>query len=359
MIHLREGLIRALVARRHRVLCVCPEPTDAEAQAIARLGADTAAWTPRTAGLDVLAHRRSIDDLARVLAAHRPYTVLGYGLLPMLFASLAGRRVGAARVIPLVTSLSDLPQQDAEIGWSFRWLARSALRGTSAVVAHNEQDIRRLVDLRLLPEKIPTTVIPGGGVDLSRFRLSALPPLDRGLVFTMVARLDRAKGVLEFCEAAKRIKSRSDQVRFVLVGPPGNVTAGEIAAASCGAVDLVGELADIRPTLQATHVLVLPSYVEGMPRVVLEALATGRPIITTDISGARETIDERVNGVLVPPGHVDALVEAMESFRRRPDLIPSMARASRLKAERRFDAAAVNATLLQLLVPAAVGGCVA
>lgn len=362
MLHLREGLISSLIARRHRVLCICATPTPAQAEAIANLGAEHVSWSPRAAALDVLSHRRAIDDLARIFADHPPYAVIGYGLMPMLFAAIAGRRAGARRVVPLLTSLAGLPQDDA-IGWSLRWLARSGLRAADAVIAHNGEDARRLIALRLLPEKTPVHVVPGGGVDLARFAPSPLPALDQGLVFAMIARLDTDKGVLEFCEAAKRIAGRGRNVRFILAGPegtpPSGLTALQVSAASSGMVEVLGEQADVRPVLARAHVYVLPSRCEGMPRTVLEALATGRPVITTDIPGARETVDERVNGVLVPPGNVDALVAAMESFLRRPDLIASMARASRAKAERLFDAGTVNATLHRLLVPALAEGQVA
>lgn len=363
MIHLRDGLIRALVSRRHRVTCVVPNPSEADVAALGKLGAASVGWSPRSGPLDMVAHRRSIDALTHVLEECRPYAVMGYGLPTMLLASVAGRRAGAERVVPLVSSLAGLAAAPSGIGWSLKWLARSAFRAADSVVCHNEEDARRLVDARLMPLTKPVTIVPGGGVDLARFAAAPLPPLDNGLVFAMIARLDRAKGVLEFCEAARRIRERSDKVRFVLAGPPlpgpGGLTAGDAAAASSGAVELLGDVADVRDVLGAAHVLVLPSRVEGMPRTVLEALATGRPVIVSDIPGARETVDERVNGVLVPPGDVEALVAAMKSFLKRPDLIASMARASRLKAERRFGDGAVHETLIGLLVPAMAKGNVA
>jgi glycosyltransferase involved in cell wall biosynthesis len=96
-------------------------------------------------------------------------------------------------------------------------------------------------------------------------------------------------------------------------------------------------------------VFVYPSHVEGMPLAVLEALATGRPVITTDTPGCRETVDEKVSGCLVPPGDSEALMRAMRSFLKRPDLIPSLSRAARLKAERRFDSTDVNRTVESVL----------
>ena len=94
---------------------------------------------------------------------------------------------------------------------------------------------------------------------------------------------------------------------------------------------------------------VYPAHGEGMPGAVLEAMSMGRPIITTDTPGCRDTVDERVNGCLVPPGNPEALAEAMQSFLRRPELIAAMARASRMKAERRFDQRPVVAALMDVL----------
>ncbi len=119
--------------------------------------------------------------------------------------------------------------------------------------------------------------------------------------------------------------------------------------ANDGTIEYLGVLDDVRPAIGRAHVYVYPSRAEGMPRSVLEALAAGRPVITTNSPGCRETVDERVNGCLVPPGDAAALAEAMESFLKRPDLIPAMARASRIKAERRFDAREVNKVLLEVL----------
>jgi glycosyltransferase involved in cell wall biosynthesis len=116
-----------------------------------------------------------------------------------------------------------------------------------------------------------------------------------------------------------------------------------------GVVEYLGAVDDVRPLFARTHVFVYPSPREGMPRQVLEAMAAGRPIITTNAPGCRDTVDERVNGCLAAPGDADGLTAAIESFLKRPDLIPAMSRASRLKAERRFDVREVNRTVLDAL----------
>ena len=168
------------------------------------------------------------------------------------------------------------------------------------------------------------------------------------MVFLLLGRTDAVKGVIEFREAARALAERSPHSRFLIAGPPGDAASALVPTAG-STLELLGDTADVRPLLAQAHVVVVPSYAEGMSRVALEALASGRPLIVSDIAGARETVDERVNGVIVPPRDVKALTAAMESFLKRPDLIPSMSRASRLKAERRFDVKTVNAQILKVL----------
>jgi len=168
------------------------------------------------------------------------------------------------------------------------------------------------------------------------------------LNFAMIARKDASKGVVEFCKAARLVREKAPDTRFVLAGPDGGLPASLLARYH-DCVQILVDQADVRPLIGAAHVVVVPSWGEGMPRVLLEALAAGRPVITTDTPGCRDAVDERVNGVLVPARDASALAEAMLSFLKRPDLIPAMARASRAKAERRFDVRAVNAKLLEVL----------
>jgi glycosyltransferase involved in cell wall biosynthesis len=136
------------------------------------------------------------------------------------------------------------------------------------------------------------------------------------------------------------VKSRFPQAQFVFVGPSDNGVHGIDAntlRAWADAVSYEGATDTPHEALARAHVVVLPSLVEGMSRTLMEAAAVGRPLITSDIPGCRAAVDERINGCLVPPHDARALAEAMQSFLERPDQLPAMARASRLKAERRFD----------------------
>jgi glycosyltransferase involved in cell wall biosynthesis len=178
-----------------------------------------------------------------------------------------------------------------------------------------------------------------------------MPGSSEGLVFTMIAPGDPAKGLAEFVEAARRTKVRVPKTRFVLAvdempyaaGRPGFVLDNVPAEIEVAAAD------DVAGLLAATHVFVLPSHAEGFAQRVAEALACGRPAITSDIAGCREIVDERVSGVLAPPRDAVALGQAIDSFLRRPEDIAWMGQAARRKAERRFDVRAVNAELLDIM----------
>ena len=156
-----------------------------------------------------------------------------------------------------------------------------------------------------------------------------------GIDFLMIARLVRYKGVFEFCEAARALRARGAQARFRLIGGvesgPAAFKPAEIARFG-DAVEYLGPRTDIAAQIAAAHIYVLPSYGEGMPRTVLEALAVGRPVITTDVAGCRSTVLPGVNGTLVPPRDAEALRQAMEGFLKRPDRIAPMAAASRARS---------------------------
>ena len=278
---------------------------------------------------------------------------MGFGPRPMVLAALAARKAGVARAVSLVNGLPEhgLSGGAGEDGMAARHYAR-AFKASDAIIVHNGDDARRLRDRGVVPDGLPITAVAGAGVDLDHHGVQPLPPLGNGLVFLMIARLGRSRGVGEYAAAARAVKARAPGARFLLAGPEGTgadaVTLQAIGAAD-GSIEVLGPLDDVRPTLGRAHVYVYPSRAEGMPRSVLEALAAGRPVITTSTPGCRETVDERVNGCLVPPGDEERLAEAIQSFLKRPDLIPAMARASRIKAERRFDARDVNRVLLDVL----------
>ncbi len=365
---LRGNLLAAMVALRHRVLCLVPDvsrkpkkPAEIAAAAARKaqrddiakaLGVEIATYPMRPGRPSMFGEGAALKSLTGQFTEFRPHVVLGYGPKSMLLAMRAGAKANIGRRVALVSSLGPAFETETAPHWTWRRLYTKGLTAAHAAIFHNGEDQRRLAKLGVLPKQLELHTVTGAGVDLERFPVQPLPPLSgtggQGLVFLLLGRTDAVKGVAEFKEAAKALSERSPHSRFIIAGPAGDAAAA-LAPTAGSAIEVLDDVADVRPLLAQAHVVVVPSHAEGMSRVAMEALASGRPLITSDIPGARETVDERVNGVLVPPRDVKALTTAMESFLKRPDLIPSMARASRLKAERRFDVRTVNAKILKVL----------
>jgi glycosyltransferase involved in cell wall biosynthesis len=167
----------------------------------------------------------------------------------------------------------------------------------------------------------------------------------------MIGRLIRDKGVGEYVEAARRVRRANPGARFQLLGAldqnPSAISPRQLEAwREEGAVEYLGTTSDVRPFLARAHVLVLPSYHEGMPRSVLEAMAMGRAVLTTDVPGCRETVEGERNGLLVPARDAGALADGMLKMIADPGRLESMGREGRRIAEERFDVHTVNRTIL-------------
>lgn len=352
----RSGLIRALVARGVPVLCAAPDFSTEQSSQLLAIGGEQATFEVMPKGPRMFADWTVKRELSHVLGNWRTDIVIAMSERVMALALLAARQARVKRRIALLNGFVARGgmASDANVDplrASPRLLAR-ALKVADAAVFHNRDDLRELQEAGALPRGLDHSVLPGAGVDLAAFAVQPLPPVADGAVFLMIAALDEARGVLDYCEAARRLKERAPRAEFLLAGPVADgatAISADVLRPYSKAVTFLGALADVRATLARSHVFVYPSHGEGMPRAVLEALAIGRPVITTATPGCRETVDDCVNGMLVPSGNVPALEDAMARILMRPDQLPSMARASRLKAERHFDEGRVLARWLQLL----------
>jgi glycosyltransferase involved in cell wall biosynthesis len=230
------------------------------------------------------------------------------------------------------------------------WLYARAFSLCRQVIFLNTDDREHFISSGALPSG-KGIVLGGIGVDLEQ--LPQVPVTTQPVTFLLMARLLREKGICQYAEAARIVKAEHPQTRFVLLGGldpnPGGLSEEEILSwVSEGILEWPGHINDVRPWLQQCSVFVLPSYYrEGVPRSIQEAMAMGRPIITTDNVGCRETVEEGVNGFLVPVRDHHKLAEAMLRFVQTPDIIAPMGQASRLAAEKRYDVHKVNGRLLR------------
>lgn len=357
LLRLRGPLLGAISARGHRLLCLTAHADGADRAGLGALGAEVRTFDMGPPRLQIFADRRSFDAVASAVREWKPYVVLGIGAKPMVMAALGARRVAGTRVVLIASRLAGIESHGATLpSLGVRWMLRRALRSAHVLVVHNRAQEEALRALAVVPERLPLRELPGPGVDLSHFVPTPMPDAAGGLVFAMIAREAPGGGHSDFCEAARRVKGKVPEARFVLALEPGLAAGGSVPAGFQGyadCVEIAAAPADHRDLLARCHVLVHPAHVEGFAQEVAEALACGRPVITADVAGAREAVDERVNGVVVPFGDALALARAMESFLRRPDQLGWMGQASRRKAERRFDADAIGRELLGLMELAA------
>lgn len=337
------ALVADLVARRHRVLTLAPGLAEPDAAALVTLGAETRDWPTKASFLRALADRHEASGLRALIADWQPHVALVQCADATLPALAAARAARVARVLAFVDGLPALLRGAGQRRW------RRAFDGIDGAAFTSRDDARALSAASVLGAGLPPAIVTGGGIDLDRHAQQPLPGLGEGLVFAMIAAPGSRTGIAEFLAAAAAVSTQAPNARFLLAGATARDVDATAGKAHAGSVQVLGPVADTRTVFARAHVVVHPARDGGTPGTVLEALAAGRPVITSDLPGCRETVDERVNGCLVPPGDAVALAEAMVSFLRRPDLIASMARAARVKAERRYDQRAATVELRALL----------
>ena len=355
IVSFRGALIRALVEQGSAVWVLAPDYTDAIKEAVYALGAHPIDYPMHRTGTNPLSDWRTFWALRRILRQIQPHILLPYNIKPIIYGLLAGRWV--ERCVALIEGLgyaftqTEPSVRQRVLRYLVRQMYRIALKRAHAVLFLNPDDQREFCRLSLVSAE-QAVLLGGIGVDLSEY--VPAPTVLEPITFTLAARLLREKGIAEFAQAAQRIKQRYSNTRFLLLGGldtnPGALREHEVRLwAEAGILEWHGHVPDVRPYFAQTSVYVLPSYREGVPRSTQEAMAMARPVITTDAPGCRETVIDGVNGFLVPPRDVDALVRAMERFIQQPELILTMGQASRKLAEERFDAHKINQRILEVM----------
>lgn len=303
-------------------------------------------------GMNPFADLRTLWFLYRLTKKIGPSVVLPYTIKPVIYGTLAAWLAGVPGRFAMVTGLGYTFMGHAErsgLATLVKRMYRFTLDKTRRVFFQNPDDQALFRSLGLLRHSTPSSLVNGSGVDVSSFVVAPLPPEPH---FLLIARLLGDKGVREYAQAAQRVKKQFPQARFSLVGwldeNPDAITQSELDAwVHAGTLDYLGHLSDVRPAIAACSVYVLPSYREGTPRTVLEAMAMGRAVITTDAPGCRETVVDGDNGFLVPVKSVDALAEAMTRFITDATLAARMGQRGRQLAEDKYDVHKVNAALLK------------
>lgn len=328
----RGDLISEIIKQGYKVYVTGPNKIDVDK--IEALGAEFIEIPNDKNGVSITADLRYLRSLIKLFRRVKPTATLGYTVKPVIYGAIAARICGVKSINSMITGVGYLfisKSRKAKMLKSLVLLLyRIGLRCANRVIFQNRDDRAEFIENGLVKES-KTFIVNGSGVNMSRFSRSQYP---NQTTFFMLSRAMYSKGIVEYAEAAKIVKAKYPQVRFMFLGAFENiqdsVSEKEFRAnyIDNGILDYYPETSDVPSFIAQCSVYVLPSYREGTPRTVLEAMAMGRAIITTDVPGCRDTVTDGKTGYLVAVRDADAVATSMIKFIESPDLIPEMGDAS-------------------------------
>ena len=297
---------------------------------------------------------KTFRALFQLLKEEKPDKIFAYQAKTVIYGGMAASLCGIREFYPMIAGVGSIFLDNSPKQKVIRSILATEYRlgmcRAPKIFFQNRDDLKFFTDLKILPEH-KVVMIHGSGVNVEKFTPTALPEKPG---FLCISRLIRDKGVMEYLDAARKLRKLRPEAQCVLVGPfdtnPSAIKPEELQSyVDDGSVIYVGQQKDVQPWLRDCTAYVLPSYHEGTPKTVLEALACGRPAITTDAPGCRETVTDGVNGYLVPVRDVDAIVAAMERILDDPENTAMMARSARKIAEDIYDVNKVNQIICETM----------
>ena len=316
MVNFRGGVIRYLITSGNRVVVVAPR--DEFVDALLALGAEYLEWQLIGRGTRVLDEIAAIRQLLRIYRKLQPCVAFHFTIKAVIYGAIAARKVK----VPFVSVLTGL-------GYAFinrNWVSKAAivlygltLRWSYEVWVLNLEDEQTMRESGLL-QKVRVRMLPGEGVDTAHFLPQGEPSEDPHTRFLLIGRLLRDKGIIEFVDAARILHDRGVNAHFSLLGQadadnPTAIPRSDVAEwEKQGLLSYLGVERDVRPFIQATDCVVLPSYREGLPRTLLEASAMGKPVVATDVPGCRDVVVDGVTGYLCRAKDAHDLADKMEKM---------------------------------------------
>ena len=352
LINFRGDLIQDIKNKGCKVITVSPAPPEEYSNIFKQKKILNISINFKRNKMNPLSDLILLFKFFKIFKTQSPDIILSYAIKPIIWGGLASKFC-KTDFFALITGLGF-----AFHGTSFKRklltrlvvvLYRIALKKSKAVIFQNQDNLNLFVDKGIVPNS-KTYLVNGSGVDIEKFNVEVFP---KGSInFLCISRLLAEKGLREYAAAAKIVKKKYPSVIFNLVGAedtsPDAIPLDEVNRWS-EYVDYKGSTMDVRPHIKNVHVYVLPSYHEGIPRSTLEAMSMGRPIITTDATGCKETVENGVNGFKISIRSINALAEKMIWFIEHSEQVKLMGIESRRIVVEKFDVQKINKKMLDII----------
>jgi len=350
----RIDMMQAFIQRGCEVIAIGNEAEETWREAFNEVGVRYISASISRNGTNPLRDLRTLKDLKRILKEEKPDKLFTFQAKTVIYGGIAAKSLGIKEVYPLIAGVGSVFLSDSLKAKVIRTILKieykASLNHAKKYFFQNPDDVEVFNNLGLI-DKSKVVMLGGSGVNTEKFAIEELP---ERLGFLFIGRLIKDKGIMEYLDACRIIRQEHPDVRCLLVGPydsnPTALKEEELKAyIDDGTIEYFGEQSDVRPYIKMCSVYILPSYREGTPKTVLEAMSVGRAVITTDAPGCRETVRDGVNGYLVPVRDTKAIVERMEELINNPQKITDMAKAGREMVEERFDVRIVNKVICETM----------
>lgn len=356
----RADLIRLLIQQGHMVYALTSEYTEQCLEKIKALGAIPIIYQLSRGGLNPFADIQSYLQLKKLLKELQPDVVFSYFAKPVIYGSMAAKAAKVPLIIGMLEGLGYTFTEQPE-GQKFKTklirniqvlLYKLAFPCLDKMIFLNPDDQNDLLEAYGL--KVPEVHILGGiGLNLKDYEFSEAKV--NPIRFLFIGRLLKEKGVFELIQAIRIVKQKHPQAHFTILGAIDHQNMGALKQEELD--DLIkeqlfeypGYVTNVNEWITESSVFILPSYREGVPRSTQEAMAIGRPIITTDVPGCRETVTDGLNGFLVPRWNATVLAEKICYFIENPEQVKIMGFESYKMALKKFDAEKVNSKLIEIM----------
>jgi len=350
----RLDLMKDLIMHGHEVYALGQEAEEKWGDKFLAYGIKYRKISVERNGINPFNDVKTYMQLRRFFKAENPDKIFSYQAKTIIYGNLAAHAAGISEIYPLIAGLGSIFRGDGFKNSIIRAILKAqyrlACKVSKKVFFQNNDDKDEFV-INGIVEEGKAVIINGSGVNLDKFKPEPLPETP---AFLFIGRLIKDKGVMEYLEACRRIKRENPEVRCLLVGPydsnPSALKPDDLKPfIDQGIVEYFGEQSDVRPYIRQCSIYVLPSYHEGTPKTVLEAMAAGRAIITTDAPGCRETVTDGYNGFLVPIKNIDCLSKKMKFLIDDYAACQLMAERSIQIAKDKYDVNIINKSIMQTM----------